>query len=252
MKKSKEKQALICIKHGRTYREIECWQYVANGRLNEYEKLCKIPFTVDGHPSVCKTPHGFAITGGMNSDLCIEYNIVTNSWKQLENMWLRRTYHGSICVGGVLYAVGGYFNMPQDATTAVQFVNIEGGSWQSGPKLPFTNPYLRGKLADINGSVYLLDFFFNKELLQLDVEAKVWSKRASLPFPPMDEEDFVEETNMVSVNGKLMIAWTKETSESGRSLYLAQYNPEVDTWYICKHNYAVGLPEDPFPRHLIL
>ena len=253
VKKSQEKQALIWIKlnvgydiYNGTYSKIEgieCWQYVANGRLNEYKKLCETPIDVAWKPSVCKTLHGFVISGGTKSDHCFEYSIVTNSWKQLKNMRMWRVNHASICVGGVLYVIGGYSSEVKDASTTVDGLELDEGNWQQGPDPPIPVSHPNCKIAHINGSVYLLDIYGTKQLMHLDVKARRCTKRASLP---VDEQDVIcETTNMVSVNDKLLVAWIKRSTAR---LYLAQYSPEVDTWGI---NIQTITPYQNPPSYLI-
>ena len=226
------------------YATLKCWQH---NRFNEFEKLCEIPFDVKFAASVCKKPYGFVIAGGHRSDLCIEFNIVTNSWTQLTNMRIPRKYHGLIYIGGALYVFGGYSEEAKDASTTVEFIELEGGSWQQGPDLPIPAIYLDGKVADINGSVYLLENHKTNQLLQLDVEAKVWNKRASLPF----ENRPTKTSGMVSVNGKLLVAWIANIYNGlnfDTIKCCAQYSPETDTWCI---NKQIQQPDQSYPSYLI-
>ena len=66
-------KSMLAIVGGQMKEEVSlvCWNF---NPQEKFEKLCKIPYEVARHHSVCKCPQGFAITGGMWTDLCITFN----------------------------------------------------------------------------------------------------------------------------------------------------------------------------------
>ena len=189
-----------------------CWNIT---EANQFEEFCKIP-SVDlkCRHSVCKTPQGFAITGGEDSDICIMFLAATRSWLRMQNMLSKRHAHGSSCVKGFLLVLGGYVN--GNESCAVDFLMIdEGETWQKGPDLLIAVTY--PKVSDIEKDVYLLDEG-TTQLLHLDVTKKVWSKRASLLA-----KGSCRGVSMTSAEGKLFVVGAQ-----GRICSL--YNPTTDTW----------------------
>ena len=177
---AKSKPTLMVI-GGKTGNEVNpvCWSIAEAG---QFEEFCEIP-SVDlkrGH-SMCKTPQGFAITGGLKSDICLMFLAASRSWIRIQSMPNKRHSHGSICINGLLLVFSGFLRLSgsNSECRSVYFLMIDGGGrWQKGPDLPiFVN---LPKVSDIDESAYLLDEK-STELLHLDITNKIWSKRASLP-----------------------------------------------------------------------
>ena len=189
-----------------------CW------KLNEkkqIEELCEIP--VDDLAiwhSVCKTPHGFVITGGDDSDLCLMFMANTRSWIRMQNLRKTRTRHGSICVKSILFVMGGCQDGQE--TKSVEMIPIEGGCWQDGPNMPIAVTGL--KVADTNESVYVLGESTGK-LLHLDVNRKIWSTQAPFPLGKC------QGTSMVSAQDKLFLA-------GGYNKVCAWYNTASNAWFM--------------------
>ena len=211
---SQQSKCVVVIVGGNTNLAVNrvCW------KLNEktqIEELCQIPaddLALDH--SVCKTLHGFVITWGNGSDLCLMFMAITRSWIRMQNMRKTRTRHGSICVKSILFVMGGVQDGQQ--TKSVEMIPIEGGCWQDGPNMPIAVEY--PKVADTDESVYVLDVDTGK-LLHLDVNRKIWSTRA--PFP----RGTCREVSMVSVENKLFLA-------GGWGRVCAWYNTASNAWFM--------------------
>ena len=110
-----------------------CWSIT---EADQFEEFCEIPSVDFKHRhSMCKTPLGFAITGGVNSDLCMMFLAASRSWIRMQNMPNKRHAHGSICVKGHLLVFGGdiWLNDSHSEYCGVDFLMIdEGGNWQRG------------------------------------------------------------------------------------------------------------------------
>ena len=189
-----------------------CW------KLNEktqIEELCQIPAdNLARWHSVCKTPHGFVITGGDDSDLCLRFMAHTQSWIRMKDMRKIRHSHGSICVKSILFVIGGYQDDQQ--TESVEMIPIEGGCWQDGPNMPID--VLDPKVADTDESVYVLDQHTGK-LLHLDVNRKIWSTREQFP------RGRCPGVSMVSAQDKLFLA-------GGSYRLCAWYNTASNAWFM--------------------
>ena len=207
-----------------------CWSLTES---DQFEEFCEISSVDFKHKhSICKTPQGFVITGGVNSDLCMMFLAASRSWIRMQNMPNKRYAHGSICVKGLLLVCGGLRWLNGSSSSVyccVDFLVIKGGaSWQKGPDLPTAVSY--PKVSNIDESVYLLDEA-TKELLHLDITNKIWTERASLPV-----EGFCYGVSMTSTKDKLCVA-------GGRKKVCALYDPTTDVWTpikqpMCMHFYG--------------
>ena len=225
---AKSKSTLMVI-GGQVDTEVStaCWSITDAG---QFEEFCEIPSVdLQRRHSICKIPQGFAITGGVDSDICIMFLADRRSWIRMQNMPNQRYGHGSICVNGLLVVFGGYLNSSRRDCHGVDFLMIdEGGSWQKGPDCPI--PVSNPKVSNIDESVYLLDQK-TKELLRLDIPKKIWTKRASLPV-----KDSCYGVSMTSTKEKLYVA-------GGRERICAWYDPMTDVWTIMKqpaHEHMYG------------
>ena len=184
------------------------------------EKLCGIEYDgFSSRHSVCKTPNGFVITGGMNYSVsCMMYNSSSQSWHRLPNMLVHRRAHGSVCVKQTVYVFGGSVSESSDMSQRVDLFAMNGSTWQEGPDLPFNVKF--HKVAQINGSVFLLDECSN-QLLHLDVDNHKWSHRSSLP----SNDPSVYGVSMTAARGRLYAA-------GGYNNFCAWYRPCTDTWCV--------------------
>ena len=120
-----QKKSVLMIVGGRRESEMNCVHRKLNEK-NPIEELRQIPaHNLARYFSLCKTPHGFIVTGGENSDLCLMFMAVTSSWIQMKNMRKTRQSHGSICVENILYVMGGI--QDNQETNSVEMIPIEGG-----------------------------------------------------------------------------------------------------------------------------
>ena len=202
-----------------------CWE-VNEGLKDRFNIPCdNIIFQL----SVCKTPLGFAITGGVGKDSCFVFVASTESWVKLHDMPCIRQCHGSICIKDALYTLGGYVRNENNPCDSVDFVDLASGVWQKGKSLPVVVKFPR--VSDIDASVYLFDADDSKQLLQMNISEKVWRKLSS---PPANKK--YEGVSMTSALGQLFVA-------GGWDRVCAWYNPKTDTWCtgqqpLRKHKYG--------------
>ena len=198
----------------------QCWKVSPSA---EIEHMFDIPVEdLAVEFSVCFVPHGFIITGGDNSRLCIMFTTATK-WVRLQNLMQSRDCHGSICVKGVLYVLGGYIQRYK--SDSVDLMTVKDGVWKKGPNIPLAVSF--PKVSNIGDSVYLLDED-SKQLWHLDVDNKVWKQLASIPA-----EGGCIGVSMTSARGLLFVA----------GKICAWYSPDSDTWCtgqqtLCKHRYG--------------
>ena len=211
---AKSKQTLVIVggridRKGMSKVSKVCWKM---NERRQIEKLMEIPIhdLADCH-SVCAIDGGFILTGGDDSDICYMYTAATMSWRKLRKMLRKRYLHGSVCIKGVLYVLGG--RIGGSSTNSVDCMVLGTECWESGPNLPHAVGF--PKVAQINDRLYLLDPHTRK-LYLLDVESGVWRERA--PIPHCDIY-----VSMVSVKGKLAVM-------GGRARICALYDPTTDVW----------------------
>ena len=95
---------MLVIIGGEVDRQVSpvCWYLDSSNQIVE---LCKIPYCDLGREhSICTTPVGFAITGGVDSNHCFMYNAQTESWSKLQNIaskeewsWIHLHQWCSVC-----------------------------------------------------------------------------------------------------------------------------------------------------------
>ena len=207
-----------------------CWKV---NQSKEIVHLCDIPDgTIGGSSSVCKTPQGFLITGGVGSRLCMMFIAVTKSWVQLKDMLIIRQAHGSICIKEVLYVFGGFIGKctnSSKAAASVQSVMLKGGNWTNEPEMPLALEF--PTVSNVDNTVYLLEHQDSVKLLQMDVDTKVWNELAS---PPIAGQ--CPGIRMTTAQDMLFVA-------GGYQNVLALYNLKTDTWStgqqpLKKHHYG--------------
>ena len=147
-------------------------------------------------------------------------------------MLKERQCHGSNCVKGVLYVLGGYVKDYDDEykpSDSVDLIMVECGSWQNGPNIPLAIKY--PKVSNLGDSLYLLDEITN-QLLHFDINKQVWRQLASLP----EKENYCAGVSMTSARGQLFVS-------GGGNRICAWYQPETNTWCTAqqplqKHRYG--------------
>ena len=191
-----------------------CWKI---NQSNEVVHFCDIP---DGDIaacfSVCKTPQGFIITGGVRSRLCMMFVAVTKSWIQLQKMLTVRRGHGSICIKEILYVFGGFLGQNSKSSASVQSIVLKNSDWKNASEMPLAVKL--PKVSSIDDIVYLLDAETSKKLLCLNVDEGTWSELAPIPV----KKDCCG-VGITSTQGCLFVA-------GGRSSICAWYNPKSNTW----------------------
>ena len=191
---------------------LVCWE------VNEgFRELYNIPpKNIGNRSSVCKTPTGFAITGGVGINLCCLFVASSKQWIRMQNMLTKRQIHGSVCVKNVLYVLGGSVGETNHASSSVHSIDIANGNWQKEPALPLTVQC--PNVSDVDESLYLFDADDSGQLLQMNITEKIWRKRAS---PPNGKR--YTAVTMISALDRLFVA-------GGESMICAWYIPETDTW----------------------
>ena len=191
---------------------LVCWE-VNKG----FKELDTIPNNnIADRSSICKTPKGFAITGGAGRDSCCMFIATLNLWVRMQNMLTERQTHGSICVKNVLYVLGGAVGETGQASKSVHSIDIANGNWQKGPALPLT--VICPKVSDIDDSLYLLDAQDPNQLLKMNINEKIWKKLSSPPTGKM-----YTGVNITSTQNRLYVV-------GGNDMVCVWYIPETDTW----------------------
>ena len=212
--KPKVKETLVII-GGKVGLQVSpvCWHLDSSDQIVE---LCKIPYVdmARGH-SVCTTPLGFMITGGIDSDLCIMYNATTRSWVKHQNLRAKRNRHASIFIHGVLFVFGG--DLSGKTSKSVDCLALEDGQWKDGKELPIA--VWIPVVAQIKGIIYLFDRFNTNQLLKIDPKSNRWIRQAS---PPPGNYIGV---SMTSANNQLCVT-------GGSECHCTWYNPAMSSW--CK------------------
>ena len=226
---SKDAMIVIVPGHADNTPTNDCWQL---DKSMKFVHLCKLAISFRWH-SVCQLPGGFVVTGGEENrkNLCAMFILSTKSWKELEPLPAQREEHGSIFMRGRIFLFGGF--MPGigflgDRSSSVISLDLDGEKWNQEPAIPMKVRF--PEVACVESSIYLLDSWDSKQLLQLDMMTKTWSTKAK---PPQQE---YSGPRMISVEGQLLIS-------GGASMAFAQYNPSTDTWTTGKapalqHNYG--------------
>ena len=190
---------------------------------NQIVQMCHIPVDdLTPRLSVCKTPLRFAITGGVENDLCIMYVASTRFWLRLQDLKEERRCHGSICVKDVLYVLGGYLGEYTDSSEpsdSVDFMIINKGDWKNGPRIPLAVKF--PKVSNLGDSVY--STFLMKSPISccvLTLKKNVWIQLASLST----EKRYCLGASMASAQDRLLVV-------GGKDKICARYIPETNTWF---------------------
>jgi kelch-like protein 24/35 len=211
----------------------QCWEMQETNETHESstQPFCEIPPGARSpKASVCTTPHGFAITGGLGSRSCWMFNAATLSWQQLRDLPCARYGHGTVFVGGALLAIGGielgdFCSCTLSTVTSLAVGDVASGdnidnhaNWNEEPVLPLPVKYPKTAVTD-DGEVYTLDAEDTNTLMVLRCEGKkTWVRRSPLPLdgPRVG-------LSMTSTGGRLFVA-------GGRARVFACYAPATDTW----------------------
>ena len=186
----------------------------------QFVKLSKLPECLKWL-SVCRTPDGFAVTGGVGSVICSKYVLATNSWVKLEPLPVVRYEHGSVCFSGRIFVLGGLVSGKKSSSVQSLHLVEVGGKWTDEPNIPQTVSY--PAVASVASSIFLLDIYTGK-LLHLDVTKKVWSYRQSIPGRRCVG------VRMIAVDDDLLVAGGNSVKRT-----FARYNPSTDTWTTGNH-----------------
>jgi hypothetical protein len=191
-----------------------------NETSKQMERLCKVPFEMQLDHSVCEAPDGFVVTHSQG--VCFRFIASRNKWYRLPTYRLHgdRTAHGLICVGDVLYAIGGriedYISKYVDFLKMLVPRNRDPRimAWERGTDLPIA--VVLPKVAALGPDIFLLDEA-TRALFQIDL---MMTQRAWRPKAPVPHE-YIWGSCMVAHNGRLYLA--------GTNLF-AWYTPDTDDW----------------------
>ena len=209
-KKNKSKDPIIVVISGqeRGTAHNDCWHL---DKSMNFGDLCQLAFRFCFH-SVCQIPGGFVVTGGQGNNLCAMFMLSTKSWKQLENLPAPRDCHGSICMKGKIYLLGG---SPSESASSVISLDLDGREWHQEPGIPVR--VVCPQVASVDSSIFLFDACLSQQLLQLNMITKTWSTKAKPP------KKVYKGACMISVKDQLLIS-------GGNKKAFAWYNPSTDTW----------------------
>ena len=206
----------------------ECWQVSPSPVV---EHLCNIPVNdLAAMFSVCKIPQGFIITGGMGSCLCMMFNAATKSWVKLQNLKEHRCTHGSVCVKGVLYVLGGLLGNSRAPSNSVHTMMMKDCDWQNGLDIPLAVNY--PEVSDMDEDIYLLDTQGSSKLFHLNIGENNWNELAPIPV----QGTKCGGVSMTSARGQLFVT-------GGQCMICAWYKPKSNTWHtgqqpLRKHRYG--------------
>ena len=203
---------------------LTCWGVDTRAKI--LTMSLNIPFDkLATNHHVCEVPEGFALTGGVDSDLCMLFVVSTMSWRKMPNMKRKRWAHGSIYITGILYVICGCISGNKSAS--VDCLTLASGQWESLPDSPIAVSF--PNLAELDGKPFMLDSDNTHKLYKFDVEKNEWKERASLP------DAHSGGASMVAVSGQLCVA-------GGTKGICAWYNPTSNTWSMSE--------QKPSKRHL--
>ena len=189
----------------------KCWLLDSQKQLQEITQIPEDSFS--NYHSVCAVDVTcFVLTGGRGSSVCIMYTVAAKVWKKLHDMLAVRKSHGSVCIDGVLFVIGG--EVSRSWSASVDYLNVDGGSWQRGPPMPAALTY--PKVASIGTGVFVMGDYSDR-LFHLDTESKSWSTKAPLTESP--GWDF----SMAAADDKLYIA-------GGENKICSWYSATTNSW----------------------
>lgn len=202
----------------------------------KFEKCCRIPFKLSAWHSVCSSPQGFVLSGGLNSARCIKYVASSNSWAVPPQLPHKRHKHGSVVVDGAIYILGGLFwdanaRESKDRESGARVYKAKGsvaesviflapGSdrWEEGPALPAADAKVPcPKVAAIGHRIYLLNVTTHN-FLQLDLKTKQWNMLSRL-----HGGGNYHGCSMLAAHGILYVA-------GGFDGIFAKYQPSLESW----------------------
>ncbi|RAV22231.1 Kelch repeat-containing protein [Paenibacillus contaminans] len=154
------------------------------------------------------------VFGGRNSSSVSiakveEYNPITNTWTNKQDMPTAREPVGAATINGKIYVFGGHVNGGY-YQTAVEVYDPATDTWSTKTSIP--NPEYFYSLVEVDGKVYLFGGS-SKKVLVYDSVTDTWSEKAQ---QPAGRETF----DAVNINGKIYTI--------GMDNVL--YDPTTDTW----------------------
>ena len=108
-RRRKGREARVIVVGGLDNRDV--WELDSSMHFVKLNKLQKIFDWL----SVCQTPDGFAVTGGMGRVICSMYVLATDSWVQLEPFPLVYYGHGPSYFGGKIFVLDGWISRKKKA-----------------------------------------------------------------------------------------------------------------------------------------
>ena len=196
----------------------QCWYLDSTEAFIDF---CEIPDEFCHlKSSICKTPDGFILSGGVGSDICARFITQTKAWKRLANLPAKRHGHASLFIDGTLIIIGGTVN--GYVSTTVQFFDVETETWRDGPPLPVVMDCPVQALGcpvvcAFDDDIFL---FCCVSLYKLDSSRTSWQLKADPP------KGFYFGPQMLRVEDEVVLL-------GGDGKVHVRYNPTTDTWRRC-------------------
>ncbi|XP_046992930.1 kelch-like protein 28 isoform X1 [Schistocerca americana] len=199
-------------------------------KCNTWNLLQNIPKAVEGAAAVIA--NGKLIVTGGRSMTCYEsstwvFDNTVNKWQQLESMKIRRGFHSCVCVGGMVYALGG---IGGDSPTAegciskVERLDISQTAWY------FVAPMVQARAhfgcVASGQSIYVAggtsDEIYLRSIERYDTSTDTWCVLKPMQIPRAYFGITVFHNRIYCVGG----------SDSVHELNTVEkYNPSTDMWH---------------------
>jgi len=157
-----------------------------------------LPVGVEGHCQVQIGDHVIVVGGYPGpSPSGATYSLDGDSWISLGELNTPRGWHACSHQDNELYVMGGY-NGASGNVTSTEVLDLETGTWRSGPDLPY--PAYDGKAVHYDGELYLVGGFGSDGIIvKLNNERDAWEEvgntgvtgtRTWAPAPVVSSEMF--------------------------------------------------------------
>jgi hypothetical protein len=163
--------------------------------------------------SMCQVPQGVMLTGGKDSDVCKLFDVANMKWMDRANLLSTRSVHGSGCLDGKVFVIGGKVHSVSNISKSVDYMDLEMNTWQRGPDIPESG--FMAKAVAFSSRLFVL-FSKTGRLYCLDTERMSWTKKATIPTASLGCSMAAVDDRMFAVGGNNYINY--------------MYIPNADTW----------------------
>ena len=153
----------------------ECWEL----RDEQIVNYCASkPAGLRPYHSVCEIPGGMMLTGGLDTDMCVIFFVLSKMWIKQQSLPSPRHSHGSACNKGKVFVISG--KVSGTWTHTVDCMELEKSAWCKGPQIPRAG--FLSKVIPFESALFVL---FSKEchMYKLDCDSMAWSSASPLPVP---------------------------------------------------------------------